>query len=168
MSAQITSSQDDFDKLDFSLSAFRIPEDDNGSFGTQSGLRIRRHKVWSHPQERYYRPQAYFPCHNSQDGNVIHLLTCDDKEEGLERFPDAAAQEPEGVWLVNIDKRQQHCPNQGLESGWAFWALLQKGGETPGLAPLWVHEPLENSEAWIAETPCRESHSPKAFFKHVE
>lgn len=47
-------------------------------------------------------------------GNAVHLLTWDDKEEGLEKLPDAAVQEPRGVWLVNIDKRQQHVLTRDL------------------------------------------------------
>lgn len=58
------------------------------------------------------------------------------KTRGLEPLPVSAAEQPKGVWLVNIDTRRQHRPNQGLVSAWAFWVLPQKGGETSGLAPL--------------------------------
>lgn len=84
-----------------------------------------------------YIPSEYFLCHNSQGGNVVHLLTWDDKEEGFEALPDAAVQEPRGVCLVNIDKRQQHVLTRDLCL--PLRLSLGKVAEMSGLAPLWIH-----------------------------
>lgn len=119
MSTKIILSQDDFDKLDldFNLSSLRITVNERGFCASQEKL-----KVWTHQQKKIYMfrvfslyiPSEYFLCHNSQGGNVVYLLTWDDKEEGLEKLPDADVQEPRGVWLVNIDKRQQHVLTRDL------------------------------------------------------
>lgn len=121
MSTQIISSQDDFwqTRLWLNLSALRILR------RRLRGLHLGRNKVWTHQQQKkenihrfrefpLHIPSEYFLCHNSQGGNLAHLLTWDDKEEGLEKLPRAAVKEPRGVWLVNIDKRQQRVLTRDL------------------------------------------------------
>lgn len=86
------------------------------SGGTKFELVNRKKKKKTHRFRVFplHIPSEYFLCHNSQGGNVAHLLTRDDKEEGLEKLPDAAVREPRGVWLVNIDKRQRHVLTRDL------------------------------------------------------
>lgn len=77
-----------------------------------------------------YIPSEYFLCHKSHDDNLVQLMTRDDKDEGVEKLPDAAR-------LVNIDSRRQ--PGEGLVAARASWALLQKGVEASGMASLRDH-----------------------------
>lgn len=180
MSTQIISSQDDFwqTRLWLNLKNFEDPCDERceGCISGETKFElINSNKKKKKENIHRFRvfplhiPSEYFLCHNSQGGNLAHLLTWDDKEEGLEKLPRAAVKEPRGVWLVNIDKRQQRVLTRDLclpvPCGLCLRKVVRRlDWHLSGYTAVSTGE-LRSLNQW--ESPQIKPHT-KGFFRHAE
>lgn len=168
-----------FGKRDFDLiwTTLRIPATNAARVASREKQSLNSSTATKKKKENIHRfrvfplhiPSEYFLCHNSQGGNLAHLLTWDDKEEGLEKLPRAAVKEPRGVWLVNIDKRQQRVLTRDLclpvPCGLCLRKVVRRlDWHLSGYTAVSTGE-LRSLNQW--ESPQIKPHT-KGFFRHAE